>query len=290
MRRHRIEIPSGDVVLRGERSGHPADPVVVLLHGGGQTRHSWARTALELSAKGFQVVNLDLRGHGESDWAPDGDYSIDAFADDVASVLRWVAQPAALVGASMGGLASLVAVGERDGLPVAALVLVDVAPRIELVGVQRITEFMGAAPDGFASLDAAADAIAAYRGGKPVRPVDPAGLRKNLRQGEDGRWRWHWDPQFLRGDRTPGASRDPVRLEAAAARLRVPTLLVRGRASDMVSEESARHFRTLAPHAEFVDVSGAGHMVVADRNEVFGAAVEDFLSRTVASTVGESTA
>lgn len=271
-----VEVQSGDVTLRGDRRGHPEGPTVLLLHGGGQTRHSWSPTATELVRAGFDVVNLDLRGHGDSDWAADGDYSIDAFARDVAASARWAGVPVMVVGASMGGLAAMVAAGERSAA-VSALVLVDVTPQLEETGVARIHAFMSAAPSGFGTLEEAAEAIAAYRG--RARPVDVTGLRKNLRRGRDGRWRWHWDPRFLTGDRSPGARRDPARLEAAAAGLGVPTLLVRGRSSDMVSEAAARRFLGLVPHAEFVDVSGAGHMVVGDRNDAFGDAVVDFLLR-----------
>jgi pimeloyl-ACP methyl ester carboxylesterase len=83
----------------------------------------------------------------------------------------------------------------------------------------------------------------------------------------------------MSGDRTPGGRRDPERLERAAATLRVPVLLVRGRMSDIVSEEGARAFLAIVPHAEFVDVSDAGHMVAGDRNDVFTDAVARFLLR-----------
>lgn len=137
--------------------------------------------------------------------------------------------------------------------------------------------------DGFDSLDAAADAIAAYNPHRP-RPTDLSGLAKNLRQKEDGRWVWHWDPRFLVGVR---GSSDETRtsmvgadlLTDAVRALRLPTLLVRGRSSDLLSEEGAREFLELAPHAEFADVAGAGHMVAGDRNEIFNGAVLGFLDR-----------
>jgi pimeloyl-ACP methyl ester carboxylesterase len=259
---------------------------VVLVHGGGQTRHSWSGTWRTLVAAGWHCWSLDMRGHGESDWAPDGDYSLDAFASDVRAVAAALPTPPILVGASLGGLSSLVAVveGPVPQLDTArAVVLVDVAHRMEQAGTQRIGDFMIGNLDGFASLDEAADAIAAYNPHRP-RPTDLSGLAKNLRRQPDGRWVWHWDPRFLTGrfgsaDETRASLLDPGRLEAAVDNLKIPTLLVRGRSSDLLSEEGAQDFLRRAPHAEFADVAGAGHMVVGDRNEIFNRAILDFVDR-----------
>lgn len=266
--------------------GGPDDgPTVVLLHGGGQTRHSWAGTWRVLVDAGWHAWSLDLRGHGESDWSEDGDYSLDAFAGDIVAVTDTLPTPPILVGASLGGLTSLVAVTEApDPEQVArALVLVDVAHRVEVAGRERIGAFMTGNIDGFASLEEAADAIAAYNPHRP-RPTDLSGLAKNLRQRPDGRWVWHWDPRFVMGkfgsaDETRASVIDPHRLEAAVDALRLPALLVRGRSSDLLSEEGAQDFLARVPHAEFADVAGAGHMVAGDRNEVFNRAILDFLER-----------
>jgi non-heme chloroperoxidase len=268
----------GGLALVGDAWGDPAAPPVVLLPGGGQTRHAWGNTAAALADEGWYAMALDLRGHGESGWAPDADYRLDKFVDDLLAVAAALQQPPAVVGASLGGMTALLAQGERERAVFSAIVLVDIAPRIEPEGVERIVAFMRAHLDGFASLDEAAGAIAEYLPHRP-RPRDLSGLRKNLRHDADGRYRWHWDPEFAVGMRRPSGSQHPDRLEAAARRLRIPTLLVRGRMSDVISEAGARHFLELAPHAEFVDVSGAGHMVAGDRNDVFAAAVIDFLRR-----------
>jgi pimeloyl-ACP methyl ester carboxylesterase len=98
-----------------DSAGDPADPPVLLLHGGGQTRHSWGTTVTILAAHGWRAHSADLRGHGDSDWAPDGDYTLDAFAGDVVAIGRSLGRPPALVGASLGGIASLTAVGEHAG-------------------------------------------------------------------------------------------------------------------------------------------------------------------------------
>ena len=144
-------------------------------------------------------------------------------------------------------------------------------------------KFMNAKPEGFESLEEVADAIAAYNPSRP-RPKDLSGLKKNLRQGEDGRYRWHWDPAFMGGERRDLAEAHAAveSLDEAASRLSLPTLLVRGRTSDLLSEEGAQHFLQLAPHARFADVSGAGHMVAGDRNDAFNSAVVRFLGEAFA--------
>jgi pimeloyl-ACP methyl ester carboxylesterase len=275
--------------LAADVAGDPADPPAILLHGGGQTRHSWGTTLNALGSRGWYTLAVDLRGHGESAWAPDGDYTLDAFAGDVLAIARTFATPPALVGASLGGIASLTAIGEHKDEAVArALVLVDVAPRIEAQGRERIGAFMAEhMDDGFASLEEVADAIAAYNPHRP-RPSNLDGLAKNLRRGADGRWYWHWDPAFIGGrlggaDETRSSLVDPHRLSQAARNLTVPTLLVRGRVSDLLSEEGAQELLRLVPHAQMVDVAGAGHMVAGDRNDLFNDAVVSFLSGVRAS-------
>ena len=276
---------AGEVRLAADIGGPPEGSTVVLLHGGGQTRHSWDGTWKVLVDAGWRALSVDLRGHGESDWAPDGDYSLDGFAGDVTKLCAGLDQPPVLVGASLGGLASLAAIADA---PVQsdlarALVLVDVSHRLEDAGRERIGEFMVAHLDGFATLEDAADAIAEYNPNRP-RPSDLSGLAKNLRQNADGRWFWHWDPAFVVGkfgsaDETRASVVNPTRLSDAADALELPTLLVRGRRSDLLSEEGVADFLARVPTAEFADVAGAGHMVAGDRNEVFNSAILGFLER-----------
>jgi non-heme chloroperoxidase len=275
--RRRVAIDVGALTLVGDGHGDPSHRAVILLHGGGQTRHAWGGTAAALADTGWYALAMDLRGHGDSSWCAEGNYSIDALADDLRAVVRHVGGRPVLVGASLGGLTALIAQGEHPEPLGSGLVMVDVAPRLEPSGVARIVDFMTGHPDGFASLDEAADAVAAYAAHRP-RPRDPKGLEKNLRLGPDGRYRWHWDPRMMSGDRRPGATRDPTRLEEAARTLTIPTLLVRGRQSDVLSEAGVRAFLELVPHARYVDVSSAGHMVAGDRNDAFTRAVVEFLA------------
>jgi non-heme chloroperoxidase len=266
------------VRLAGDTWGHPEAPLVVLLHGGGQTRHAWGGTGALLGSAGYFAVAYDARGHGDSDWSAAGDYSQDAFVDDLRHVVDALGgRRPILVGASMGGGTSLVAIGERR-IDARALILVDIVPYTEPAGVARIRTFMQQNPDGFGSLDEVADAIGRYRSSRS-RPGNHAGLSKNVRLGDDGRYHWHWDPRFLSG--TTDLAARHARFSACARHLALPTLLVRGGSSDVVSEAGVREFLELCPHAEYVNVAAAGHMVAGDRNDVFGRAAAQFLARHV---------
>ena len=273
-----FEFDGAGVRLAGERwEGERGRASVVLLHGGGQTRYSWGRTAQRLAASGRTAVALDARGHGDSAWHPTGDYSIAGFADDVVAYVGTLEQPPVLVGASLGGMTGLIVAGEHPG-SACGLVLVDVVVEVEQAGVARIRDFMRARPEGFGSLDEVADAIAAYNPLRErTRNVD--GLRKNVRLGDDSRWHWHWDPALIEiGDEWHRLT-DPERLRAAAARVEVPTLIVRGVQSDVVSDAGVADMLRRIPGAHAADVAAAGHMVAGDDNDVFTNALEDFVAQ-----------
>jgi pimeloyl-ACP methyl ester carboxylesterase len=274
--------------LRADVLGEQGQPVL-LLHGGGQTRHAWRKAAGQLARAGWVAYALDQRGHGDSDWVESGGYTFGDFAADAAMVadelaVRHGARPVS-VGASLGGIASLMAEStaqrERRDPIFSALVLVDVTPRVDGEGVAKIRGFMGArAREGFATVAEAADAVAAYLPHRP-RPRSHDGLRKNLRLHADGRWRWHWDPRFLDGTRTDPAevAQRETLLTQAARGLKIPVLLLRGGSSEVVGEDHLRDFLALVPHAQHADVAGARHMVAGDRNDPFAAAMLTFLER-----------
>lgn len=276
----RIEVrTSPGVIYVGDALGDPDAMPVFLLHGGGQTRHAWGRTAAALAEAGFYAVSWDLRGHGDTSWAPDGDYQLESFAADLCALAASVDRKPAVAGASLGGLTGLLA-HERAPDMLAAIALVDVAPMMSPDGVMRIVQFMMARrEEGFASLEEAADVIAAYLPHRP-RPKDLSGLQKNLRRRDDGRYRWHWDPRFIDSSRGTDPGLGYERLAAAARTLEIPTLLVRGRQSDVISPEAAADFLELAPHADSVDIADAAHMIAGDENDVFCEAVVEFLRRS----------
>jgi non-heme chloroperoxidase len=268
----------GGVRLAGDSWGDPAGPLVILQHGGGQTRHAWKNVGELLGNAGFNAVAFDARGHGDSDWAADGRYGLDVMVEDLKCVVAALGnRRPALVGASMGGGTSLAAAGEAH-VDATALVMVDIAPRVEREGVDKIQAFMAQKPDGFESLQEVADAIASYQPHRP-RPRSLQGLAKNVRLAADGKYRWHWDPRFRTIRRDIDKRRQ--RLEACARNLTLPVLLVRGGLSDVLTEEGAQEFLALCPHAEYVNVKNAAHMVAGDRNDIFGNAVIDFLTRAV---------
>lgn len=269
------------VHLVGDIWGRDEDWPVLLMHGGGQTRHAWGGAARTLAQRGWKAVSIDLRGHGDSEWALNGDYSFRSYANDCLAVVDALGRPPVLVGASLGGIAALLAEGGSDRVVSSALVMVDITHRSNPEGIQRIHDFMSSGLQGFASLDDAADAIAAYTPNRPKR-VNPAGLMKVLRLRGDGRWYWHWDPKFIdRGHmEVPGEDFQSV-VDACVQRIRVPTLLVRGKLSDIVTDEGVDDFLRTIPGAKLADVSGAGHMVAGDRNDAFADAVIDFLEHDV---------
>lgn len=259
----------------GPEQGEP----VIFLHGGGQTRHAWQASIAALGDAGWHAISVDLRGHGDSDWP--GEYRIQHFAEDVRELAQAQRSKPVLVGASLGGLSSLLANAGDRGEVSRALVLVDIAPRLRADGVDRILGFMAAHRDGFASLEDAAAAVATYQPQRAQRS-NPEGLKKNLRQHDDGRWYWHWDPvmleDFQRG-RAESDIHDEERFYRAAEKLSQPVLLVRGSHSDVVDESITAEFRQRIPGSRVVDVSGAGHMVAGDRNDLFLGAVKDFLAQ-----------
>lgn len=251
-------------------------PSILMLHGGGQNRFSWKNTGQVLADHGFHVIAIDARGHGDSDRAPGGEYTVNTLAGDIAEVLQQIGRPVVLIGASMGGLTGIQVAFDAGPQVVTKLVLVDVVPRFENEGSHRIRNFMTRHVNGFDTLEEAADAIAEYLPYRK-RPRNLEGLKKNLRH-RDGRWHWHWDPQFVTqtGD-------DPFmeieKLEREAMALSVPILLIRGKLSDVVSPEGVADFLAKVPAAEFVELADAGHTAAGDDNDAFSAAAVAFVSR-----------
>jgi non-heme chloroperoxidase len=230
-----------------------------------------------LGAAGYHVVAFDARGHSDSGWAGPEEYTADFMVEDLQCVIAGLGgKRPILVGASMGGGTSLIAIGEGT-IDAAALVLVDMAPRIAPEGTAKIQAFMNQKPEGFDSLQEVADAIANYQPHR-ARPRQLDGLAKNVRLGPDGKYHWHWDPA-RRNNRRMSDYRD--RLSDAADNLKSPTLLVRGGLSDVLTEEGAQSFLKQCPQAEYVNVKNAAHMVAGDRNDIFADSVIEFLKRTV---------
>lgn len=289
MRHQSIHVVREDSVYFLGRTGRLAgdcwDPAgssagtVLLLHGGGQTRHSWRSTGRVLAEQGWTTFALDLCGHGDSDWATDGRYGLDTMVDDISEVVRDLPSPPVVIGASLGGLTGLVLAGEQPAA-VRALVLADAVPVIEPAGWQRVSRFLRGTPQGFGSLEEVAEAVVAYQ---PHRrhPRDLDGLRKNVRRGPDRRWYWHWDPAFATPRDDSAWDGVEARLRAAARQVQAPTLVMRGALSDLVTEAGLADLLAAIPHATGVDVAGTGHLVASDDNAAFLAGVTEFLAALV---------
>ena len=264
--------------IAADAYGDPSHDPVLFMHGGGQTRHAWGGAAAALAKHGWYTIGMDHRGHGDSGWSKDANYELDYFVEDFHTVQEQIGRRMVVCGASLGGRTALLGLGGGNQDLTSALILVDIAPKTEPKGVARIQQFMRANLDGFPDLEAAADAVAAYREHRS-RPKDISGLKKNLRLKADGRWYWHWDPKYIdRRDRE-----DPSRVERVrevTPNIKVPTLLIRGGSSDVVSPEGVKDFLELLPTAQFIDVADAGHMVAGDKNDAFSGAVLDFLAST----------
>lgn len=275
-----------DVNLAADVTGPVAGPTILFLHGSGQTRQSWGSALAQASERGYRAISLDLRGHGDSDWSADGEYSLDRFAADLRQVIVQLEREPILVGASLGGIIGMM-IAAAPPPRLRGLVLVDITARVEMSGANEVIAFMDSAPDGFASLEEAAAAVSAYLPHRP-RPTNTNGLKRNLRL-RDGRYHWHWDPAFMRMGRDASGkikADQPNSLEKLARAIDIPTLLIRGSRSRIVSEDGAREFLELVPHAEFVDIAGAHHMVAGDANDAFNAAVFDFIDRQVGQRSG----
>lgn len=246
-------------------------PPLVCLHGITQTAHSWDEVAPAL-ARTHHVHALDQRGHGDSAWAPDHDYRVETQSRDVEEFLRVVVgAPAVLVALSMGGLNAMT-LAARAPHPVRALVIVDIAPKVERRGVDHIRQFVTANDE----LDTFEEFVARAHAFNPRRSIENIRdrLRHNLRQVPSGRWTWKYDPAL----RDPGrAAGDVSALWERVATIRCPVLVVRGAESDVLAPETAARLGGLV-HAEVRTVPGAGHSVMGDNPSGFLAAVAPFLA------------
>ena len=262
--------------LAVEQFGDPTHAPLVFAHGFGQSRLAWTSAADRLARDGFHCLALDGRGHGDSAWQDADAYELERFVDDAHDLVAPLPRKPVWIGASMGGLVGMMAEAARPGL-FEALVLVDVTPRWESAGVNRILDFMRAHPEGFASVEEASAAVASYLPHRAQRN-DPGRLQKMLVPMANGRLRWHWDPRLL-DTVADGGERYIAGLTQAASALRLPVLLISGGRSDVVSDHTIDEFRKLVPHAEHERIADATHMVVGDANDRFVDTIARYLRR-----------
>jgi pimeloyl-ACP methyl ester carboxylesterase len=262
------------VTIAADAFGSPEDAPIIFMHGGGQSRSAWRGAARRLATQGWRALTIDLRGHGDSDWAPDGNYSFDRYTADIEALVAWLGAPAVLVGASLGGHAALMAAASRPQL-VRGLALADVTPWVDEDHADGIRAAMRLTAEGFDSLEEAAATVDRLRGTAPRGR--PEGLRPFVRQGEDGRLYWLWDPRFLQ-DRFVRHGGEGGMFAAAASRLEVPTLLMRAEYSNIVDPAHVERFKEVLPALRYVEIKGVGHMVTGDANDAYAEALIGFVN------------
>lgn len=254
--------------------GDAAKPTVLMLHGASQQAHSWDFVSLGLSQE-YHVMALDQRGHGDSDWAPDGDYSLEAHQRDIDGFVQGQGLEAfTLIGHSMGGRNSYVWASRHPGI-LNALVIVDTGPQSAPRGQGRIERFREL-PDELDSFEAFAQRVQEYTGRSREQVL--GALQYSIRQRPDGKWTWKYD-KLLRtpGHRSPTWSAD--RLWECVGRITCPTLVVRGSESDIFAEATMQRMQEVIPDCTSVTVPRAGHLVPGDNPADFLAAVQGLLRR-----------
>ena len=268
-----LRIPTEDgLTLAAEEFGASVDPVVLLAHGGGQCRHVWAETAERLAASRYHVFALDSRGHGDSDWPDQPRYELDDFARDFEAVARWrIAldrRPPHFVGASMSGLAGLLAAGLINQAAFSSITLVDVTPTYDEDALTKARTFLGrTVRDGFVTEGEAARALGVASGSMKVGQM--------LRRDADGRWRWRWDPAFA--DCIHHNQPTQRRCEAAAQALSIPSHLIRAGRSEFVNDSTTVAFLRSTPQLKVTVLPDARHVVTGDPNGVYANAMLPFL-------------
>ena len=254
--------------------GDPGKPDILMLHGVSQQGHSWDFVSLALSDR-YHIMALDQRGHGDSDWAPDGDYSIEAQQTDIDAVVDALRLDRfTLMGHSMGGRNSYVW-ASRHPKVLDALVIVDTGPQGQRAGRDRIQRFQQL-PDELDSFEEFADRVQEYTGRQRDQVV--GALKYSIRERPDGKWSWKYD-KILRtpGARAPGW--DSGRLWECVQKIDCPTLVVRGERSDIFAEETMNRMRDEIPDCAIATIPRAGHLVQVDNPADFLVEAEKLLAR-----------
>ncbi len=254
--------------------GSPNALPLLCLHGITQTAHSWDEVAEALSSD-YRVICLDQRGHGDSDWAPNGEYNRQGMATDVEALTDALGLSRFLLcGMSMGGINSITFTA-RHPQKVTALVIVDVSPEIKTEGVQNIRSFIQAS-DELDSFEAFVERAHQFN---PRRSLDNirSRLSHNLKQLPNGKWTWKYDKALRSGERSFNAS-GLLDLWDDVAKIRCPTLILKGAESDILSSEGAEKLRAAIPESRLVVIPGAGHSVMGDNPQAFVEATRAFLA------------
>jgi pimeloyl-ACP methyl ester carboxylesterase len=269
-----------DVVVGGLRLhyldwGSAERPVLVFLHGGCLTAHTWDLVCLALR-KEFHCLAVDLRGHGDSEWSPTVDYGPDAHSRDIRGLVDQLAlDKPVLVGHSLGGLSAMTYAAEAQD-QVGGIVMVDVGPEVQPRAVRRVAEFVTGDAE-HASVEDFVNRACAFNPGRDPRLLRYS-LRHNLRQLPDGAWTWKYDRRKLTPEYFAEVTRKLGQLRDAAACVTCPVLVVRGGKSDALSDAQAARFAAAFPNGRWAKVKEAGHTVQGDNPRGLAEALSDFLS------------
>lgn len=264
--------------LAADLYGPDAGTPVLLIGGLGQTRHSWQRAAMMIAANGRRAITMDIRGHGDSDRAPDDDYTYARHAADIVAVVAQIGRPVVMAGNSLGGKIALASAAICGPSVVTALAMVDAVPHSRPEGIRQIAGSMQLAVTGFASPDEAAAQIAAARG-LPLAPDAGQRLARNMRRDANGRWHWHWDPSYRDPRHKLGLGPGTELLDQLASQLSVPALLAWCELSEIVTAEGVAALKDLIAHLEVEIIPGARHTIVGDQNDLFADTLLRFLAR-----------
>ena len=256
--------------------GDPANPTLVMLHGVSQQAHSWDFVSLALSPD-YHVIALDQRGHGDTDWAADADYSIEAMQADIDGVIDALnLNDFNLMGHSMGGRNSFIW-ASRHPETLRSLTIVDTGPETQRRGQDRIREFREL-PNNLDSFQEFAERIKEYTGRTEEQVL--GALKYSIREMPDGKWAWKWDPETRNRGR---AGSDPVwpteRLWECVKAVDCPSLVLRGSRSDIFAEETLAKMGQVMTDCTTETIKDAGHLVQGDNPADFIVAAQGLLSR-----------
>jgi esterase len=276
------DVTVGGLKLHYQEWGEPGKPPIVMLHGFGVSGHMFDEFAARLQER-YRLIALDQRGHGDSDWSAEGDYSRDAFVTDLEGFRQALGlERFILVGHSMGGL-NAVAYAARHPERVSCLVLVDVGPEAAKEGVDNIMRFTRG-PDEL-EFEEFVQLAHRFNQRRTIENIRER-MRHRLRQLPSGKWTWKFDSRFRQPDSglRVGSELSADETWQLFREVTVPTLLVRGAESDVLKPETAERCVREMHRARLVTVPAAGHSVPGDNPDDFTAAVQAFLDDVAAGT------
>jgi pimeloyl-ACP methyl ester carboxylesterase len=272
-----IHFDGDGVRLAASAWGDPRAHPVLFFHGHGQTRRIWSIAAQVVAKGGYRALSIDLRGHGDSDWAPDRNYAIEAYGRDIVRVIDQLDRRVSMVGVSRGGwVAHLAAAWRPDNTRL--LVLCDMAPNISIEAPRAYRRFFDLSRRGYRTLAEAAEDLRAHLG---YAVANPAQIRGGLRE-RDGLLHWHWDPASGAPEHFE-VEPTRTRLVAEVRDLRCPVVLLRSGQNSMVTDEKLREFKALTPQLIVEEAPGLRHILTLRDNPWIGRRVIDHLRAGLAA-------